>query len=100
MMRMAQQIIGSHAQELIACHDEVERLQEQLAEKDRFWLDRVREVEDWGRAHSLEQLRGMHPTAAMELHPPAPERKLYHSDPTGMIVDEVDPRDYMQPEVG
>ena len=82
------------AAQLGAAQQRIADLEQQLSEKDRFWLDRVREVEDWGRAASLDQLRGMHPTAAMELHVPEGPRKLYRTDPTGMIVDEVDPRDY------
>ena len=72
----------------------VDELQVLLAAKDRFWLDYVREIQDQVNATSLDQLRGYHPTAAMEARVPEPVRKLFRHDPTGMIVDEVDPRDY------
>ena len=93
-MRMAQQLIAMLHEQLAQRDADLERMSSDRQESERMWLDRVREVEDWGRAHSLDQLRGMHPTAAMELHVPEGPRKLYRTDPTGMIVDEVDPRDY------
>jgi hypothetical protein len=69
-------------------------LLDRLAKQERFYVDRIRELEDSTRALSLDQLRGMHPTAAMELMPPELPQKLYAHDVTGLISVEVDPRDH------
>ena len=67
---------------------------ERAEAQERFYLDRIREVEDSTRALSLDQLRGMHPTVAMQAFPPEPERRLFVHDSTGLVTTEVDPRDY------
>ena len=87
------ELIEFYRQRIVAAEERVRVLERQLAAKDAFWLDRVRELEDSTRALSLDQLRGMHPTVAMEARVPEPVRKLFRQDPTGMFVEEVDPRD-------
>ncbi len=87
-------LIEFYRQRIVTAETQVQQLLDRLNSQQRFYVDRIRELEDATRATSLDQLRGMHPTAAMELYPPEEPRKLYVHDPTGMITTEVDPRDY------
>lgn len=82
--------------QLGACQSRYDALLEKYDQQNRTWLDRIRELEDSVHATSLEQLRGMHPTAAMEARVPDAPRKMFRHDPTGMIVEEVDPRDFAE----
>ena len=86
-------LIELYRERIVAAETHVSTLLDRLARQERFYIDRIRELEDATRATSLDQLRGMHPTVAMELQPPEPERKTYLHDPTGLISTEIEPRD-------
>jgi hypothetical protein len=88
-----QQTIELQKTQIVWTQALVQSAQTRLVEQERFYVDRIRELEDATRATSLDQLRGMHPTAAMELMPPEPERRFFVHDATGLISTEVDPRD-------
>ena len=93
-MRVMQQLVAQLHEQITWLHNDIDRHEAEIAERDARALERIREVEDWARASSLDQLRGMHPTAAMEANTPLPPRRLFRHDPTGMIIEEVDPNDF------